>query len=246
MPTELTILTGHSRGMGRCLTELLLAQGHHVLGISRGRAQGLQGAAALTEWQADLSEGAPVARRLQDWLERQDAKAWSRVTLINNAGLIPEIVPLSQAQPEDLARALRVDLETPMQLCAAFLAGTRDWRATRRILNVSSGLGRRPMASQAAYCGAKAGMDHFTRCLALDEARVPNGAKVCSLAPGVIDTDMQLQLRTAPDESFPDRSGFAGMHEKGQLTSAQAAAERLLAYLARPDYGQQPVADVRD
>jgi NAD(P)-dependent dehydrogenase (short-subunit alcohol dehydrogenase family) len=36
-------------------------------------------------------------------------------------------------------------------------------------------------------------MDHFTRCLALDEALKPRGAKVCSLAPGVIDTDMGAQ-----------------------------------------------------
>jgi benzil reductase ((S)-benzoin forming) len=237
MSIELTILTGHSRGMGRCLTELLLAQDHHVLGISRRRAEGLRASDALTEWQADLSEGEPVARQLQSWLAQQGAQAWSRLTLINNAGLIPEIVPLSRARPEDL--------ETPMQLCAAFLAATRDWPVPRRILNVSSGLGRRPMASQSAYCAAKAGMDHFTRCLALEEARMPHGAKVCSLAPGVIDTDMQAQLRSAPQDQFPDRAGFAGMHDQGQLASPQAAAERLLAYLARPDFGQQPVADVR-
>ena len=59
------------------------------------------------------------------------------------------------------------------------------------------------MASQAAYCAAKAGMDHFTRCVALDEAIKPHGAKVCSLAPGVIDTDMQVQLRGADPAAFP-------------------------------------------
>ncbi len=250
MQTELTILTGHSRGMGRALAQMLLARGHRLLGISRSHAQGLAPAAGaageLTQWQADLAEGAEVARRLQAWLQGQAGQAWRSVTLINNAGLIPAIVPLSRAQPEDLARALRVDLETPMQLCAAFLAATAGWTAQRRILNISSGLGRRAMASQSAYCAAKAGMDHFTRCLALDEARLPNGARVCSLAPGVIDTDMQVQLRAAPDADFPDRQGFEGLHLQGVLTSPEAAAERLLAFLARPDFGTQPVADVRD
>ena len=102
------------------------------------------------------------------------------------------------------------------------------------------------MASQAAYCAAKAGMDHFTRCLALDEALKPRGAKVCSLAPGVIDTEMQLQLRSADDALFPDRSGFAGLHQGGQLTSTDDAARRVLAYLARAEFGQNPVADVRE
>lgn len=249
MQTELTILTGHSRGMGRAMAQQLLVQGHRVLGISRGQAQGLApgaGAAGeLIEWQADLADGAEVARRLQSWLEGQADPAWRSVTLINNAATIPAIVPLSRARPDDLAQAMRVNLETPMQLCAAFLSATAGWSAQRRILNISSGLGRRPMASQSAYCAAKAGLDHFTRCLALDEARLPHGARVCSLAPGVIDTEMQMQLRGAPDADFPDRQGFEGLHQQGMLTAPELAAERLLAFLARPDFGQQPVADVR-
>jgi NAD(P)-dependent dehydrogenase (short-subunit alcohol dehydrogenase family) len=116
---------------------------------------------------------------------------------------------------------------------------------SRKVLNISSGLGRRPMASQAAYCAAKAGMDHFTRCLALDEARLPNGAKVCSLAPGIIDTDMQVQLRGADPASFPDQTGFAHLKQSGQLSSTTVAAKRVLAWLQRPDFGAEAVADVR-
>jgi NAD(P)-dependent dehydrogenase (short-subunit alcohol dehydrogenase family) len=102
------------------------------------------------------------------------------------------------------------------------------------------------MASQAAYCAAKAGMDHFTRCLALDEARNPQGAKVCSLAPGVIDTDMQVQLRGADIAEFPDKNNFLNLKLKNQLTSPAEAAKQVLGYLARPDFGANPVADVRD
>ena len=102
------------------------------------------------------------------------------------------------------------------------------------------------MASQAPYCAAKAGLDHFTRCLALEEALKPQGAQVCSLAPGVIDTDMQIQLRGANAADFPDQQGFIDLQRKGQLASPADAAARVLAYLARPDFGSHPVADVRD
>ncbi|MEO6016328.1 MAG: SDR family NAD(P)-dependent oxidoreductase, partial [Polaromonas sp.] len=114
------------------------------------------------------------------------------------------------------------------------------------VLNISSGLGRRAMASQAAYCAAKAGMDHFTCCVALEEALKANGAKVCSLAPGVIDTDMQVQLRSADQADFPDLGSFAGLKREGKLTSPEEAARRVLAYLDRADFGEQAVADVRD
>jgi NAD(P)-dependent dehydrogenase (short-subunit alcohol dehydrogenase family) len=132
-----------------------------------------------------------------------------------------------------------------MALCAVFLEATQRWPLPRKVLNISSGLGRYPMASQAAYCAAKAGMDHFTRCMALDEALHANGAKVCSLAPGVIDTDMQGQLRGAASEAFPDQSKFLQLKAQGQLSSPEQAAEQVLRFLGRPDFGLEPVADVR-
>ena len=250
MNTHLTILTGHSRGLGLAMAQQLLEAGHTVLGISRQRATSLTeaGPAAsgkLIEWQADLADGAPVAQQLKAWLQAHATTPWQAVNLINNAGMIPAIAPLSKSDPADLARALRVGLETPMQLCAAFLQATASWNAARKIMNISSGLGRRAMASQSAYCAAKAGMDHFTRCMALDEAHQPQGARVCSVSPGVIATDMQLQLRSAPAQDFPDRAGFEGLHAQGQLSSPEATARRLLAYLARADYGQEPVSDAR-
>ena len=159
--------------------------------------------------------------------------------------MIGDIVALRDARAPDLAHALRVGLEAPMLLTAAFLDATRAWRGARKVRNFPSGLGRRAMASQAAYCAAKAGMDHFSRCAALDEAQAANGARICSLAPGVIDTDMQVQLRGADAGAFPDVGNFQQLKQGGQLTSPDDAARRILAYLARPDFGSEPVADVR-
>ena len=133
-----------------------------------------------------------------------------------------------------------------MQLCAAFLAATRDWTMPRRILNISSGLGRRAMAGTALYCAAKAGMDHFSRCVALDEGRHAQGARIVSLAPGVIDTDMQSELRAGDLQAFPERDHFVQLQRTASLTSPAAAAQRVLAFLARPDFGTSPVADVRN
>ncbi len=248
---HLTILTGASRGMGLGLAEQLLNADALLLCISRKSnntlaQQAEECGAELLQWQADLSDAAPVALRLGEWLAARRSDELASATLINNAGFISNLTPLRAGQLDDLARALRVGLEAPMLLCAAFLGATQGWTAVpRKVLNISSGLGRRAMASSSSYCAAKAGMDHFTRCLALEENHVPNGAAVCSLAPGVIDTDMQVQLRSANATQFPDQDAFAALHEKGQLSSPADAARRLLAYLNRPDFGSEPVADVR-
>jgi benzil reductase ((S)-benzoin forming) len=250
MNTHLYIITGASRGMGLALAQQLLLPGNSLLCISRQANASLATLATsqgtpLTQWQADLNDAAPVADQLNNWLSQQPL-AYDRATLVNNAGVIPHIAPLSDVPSEQIQLALRVGIEAPMLLTAAFLQATAHWRIPKKVLNISSGLGRRAMASQAGYCAAKAAMDHFTRCVALEEAAKPHGAKICSLAPGVIDTDMQVQLRSASDTAFPDKAAFIGMKDNGSLTSPFEAAGRLIAYLSRSDFGSNPVADVRD
>jgi benzil reductase ((S)-benzoin forming) len=249
--THLTILTGASRGMGLAMARQLLAAGHDLLCISRKTSEELAGEAQRAgrrceQWPQDLARADTAAARLETWLQGQDSARLGSLTLINNAGLIPRIAPLDEIPAAQLAEAMRVDLEAPMLLAAAFLRATAGWAVPRRILNISSGLGRRAMAAQAPYCAAKAGMDHFSRCVALEQARLANGARICSLAPGVIDTDMQVQLRGADADRFPDRGNFVGLKEKGMLASPEEAAQRVLAFLERPDFGANPVADVRE
>ncbi|WP_210547509.1 SDR family NAD(P)-dependent oxidoreductase [Rhodoferax sp. PAMC 29310] len=251
MTTDLFILTGASRGMGLAMAEQLVSPQHTLLCISRHTNPALATLASnakcqLEQQTLDLQSPVVAASDLTQWLNRAPKQAFSSATLINNAGVIPSIAPLYASKPTELSNALRVGLEAPMLLTSAFLKATQDWGVPRRVLNISSGLGRRAMASQSAYCAAKAGMDHFTRCLALDEALQANGAKVCSLAPGVIDTDMQVQLRSAIASDFPDQENFSQLKSGGLLTSPSDAATRVLAYLFRPDFGATPVADVRD
>lgn len=251
MAQHLYLITGASRGMGLAMAEQLLCVNHFVLGLSRRVNPALTARAGeldspLEQWPVDLEDSVAAAARLAQWLESRGQPSFTSATLINNAGVIPRIAPLSASDPADLARALRVGLEAPLLLTAAFLRITEGWGIPRKVLNISSGLGRRAMASQAGYCAAKAGMDHFTRCLALDEALKPHGAKVCSLAPGVIDTDMQRQLRSAEASAFPDQKNFIDLSLNKQLTSPQAAAGQVLAYLARADFGHNPIGDVRD
>jgi NAD(P)-dependent dehydrogenase (short-subunit alcohol dehydrogenase family) len=240
----ITIVTGASRGLGLALAEQCLAQGQRVLAIARQRPA-LQHP-ALTVWQADLADASVVAAQLERWLAAPEQAACSAVTLVNNAGVVSQLAPLSAVASADLVNALRVGLEAPTLLSAAFLRATATWTVPRKVLHVSSGLGRRAMAGSASYCAAKAGLDHLARATALEEATRPNGARVVSLAPGVIDTDMQVQLRSADPEAFPERARFVGLKTGGQLDSPATAAAKVLAYLARADFGSQPVGDVRD
>jgi NAD(P)-dependent dehydrogenase (short-subunit alcohol dehydrogenase family) len=248
-PRHLTLLTGASRGLGLALCWQLLARGQVVVAVSRHAPDLLVPAGGeLLSWTHDLSDPAPLARRLEQWLcDPAQAGRWASATLINNAGVISQLAPLGQgaADDEDLSTALRVGLEAPLRLTSAFLRATAGWVLPRKVLLISSGLGRRAMAGSASYCAAKAGMDHLARAVALEQAALPQGALVVSLAPGVIATDMQLQLRSADPALFPERARFVGLEQAGQLDTPDQAAARVLQFLDREDFGSNPVADVR-
>jgi len=193
----------------------------------------------------DLGDSAGVARAF-DAIERDiAAQEYAKAVLINNAGIVEPVAPLDRADPDAIERNITVNLTAPLVLMRRFLAAT-EHVPLRRVINVSSGAGRRPIFGWSAYCAAKAGLDHFSRVTALDEPQRPNPARIVSLAPGVIDTDMQGQLRTADPSGFPEQSTFINLKASGQLPTPEAAATRVLTYLARGDFGTQPVADVRD
>jgi NAD(P)-dependent dehydrogenase (short-subunit alcohol dehydrogenase family) len=186
MPVDtLVIITGASRGLGQAMAAQYLAEGAFVLGLSRRPSAGLAsaGSGGLEQWTADLADPLPVAQRLAAWLAEFERRAVGtplrRVRLIHNAAMLSAPGDVAAADAGELAQSLRIGLEAPVALTAAFLRATAHGSAVdRRVLFVSSGLGRRAMAGSAAYCAQKAGLDHFARALALEEATRTHGARV--------------------------------------------------------------------
>ena len=251
----LYIITGASRGLGAAFARQVLARAPvQVLAISRHANKALvelaaaQSGAELEQWQLDLRDAKTAADQLADWLGNaaRALQPWREVCLINNAALLPmRLQAASDTSSEDFEAVLQVSLHAPIMLTARFLEATQDWTMPRKVLNLSSGLARSAMASTSAYGAAKAGVDHFTRCVAREEVRKPHGAKLCALAPGVVDTDMQQQMRESAEQDFPDAKGFRFLHSTGRLTPVDTAAEMMLALLDSPDFGSNPIEELR-
>lgn len=239
------LVTGHTRGLGSALVDALRERDIDVLGISRSRraprADDAQRPGRFAEVELDLSDSAALAQ----WLAGDELAAFlrgaERALLINNAGTIAPVGPCGVQAPQEVARAVALNVAAPLMLASAFCAATVDV-PDRRIAHVSSGAARNPYAGWNVYCATKAALDHHARAAALDAER---GLRIASVAPGVVDTDMQGEVRHSDVARFPQRERFVEMKRTGQLASPEEAAGKFVGYLLSDAFAQTPTADVR-
>lgn len=237
------IVTGHARGIGAALAERLLQRDIAVLGVSRGTHPTLAArfAGRLFETALDLSDSAALAAWLGGDALRTFAADARTVLLFNNAGTVEPIGPLATQDVAAVARAVSVNVAAPLMFASAVAALDSD--AERRIVHVSSGAARNAYAGWSVYCATKAALDHHARAVALD---ANSKLRISSVAPGVVDTGMQATIRGTSAERFPQRERFEQLKQNNQLTSPEAAAEKLVDYVLSDAFGSQPTTDVRE
>jgi benzil reductase ((S)-benzoin forming) len=242
------IVTGHNRGLGAALAEQLLTRGIAVLGLSRSRNAALAARfpALLEETGLELADTARVAQWIGTDALRTFAAGAQTVVLINNAGMVQPIGPIEGQDVAAIGTAVSLNVATPLMLAAALAAVGResgDHATERRIVHISSGAARNAYAGWSVYCATKAALDHHARAVALDANRA---LRICSLAPGVIDTNMQAEIRGSGKEQFPMRERFEDLKRNGQLSSPEDCALRVVDYVLSDAFGDTPVADIRD
>ncbi|WP_026075675.1 SDR family oxidoreductase [Noviherbaspirillum massiliense] len=238
------ILTGHTRGLGAAIAQELLARNIAVLGVARKRNAELEKnfPALLQQAEVDLADSSALAHWLAGGALQGFMAGSKEILLVNNAGIVQPVGPIDTQDPVTIAQAVSLNVAAPLMLAGAVAAANRGTGGLR-ILHVSSGAARNAYPGWSVYCATKAALDHHARAVVLD--KTPN-VRICSLAPGVIDTDMQAQIRATPVEHFPLRERFEGLKREGQLTSPEDCARRLVDYLLDAKFGQMPVADIRE
>lgn len=239
------IVTGHSRGLGAAIVAELLLRTVPVLGISRARNTELEGRfpVALQQCELDLADIGSVERWLAGTTIADVLCEDEEVILVNNAGTVQPVGPLHAQDIAAIGRAVTLNVATPMMLAGAIASAACRDRKRARILHISSGAARSAISGWSTYCATKAALDHHARTVAEDGH---SAIRICSLAPGVIDTDMQAEIRATPVEQFPLREHFQALKQDGGLSSAEECARHLVDYLLSDAFGSDPVADLRE
>ena len=117
---------------------------------------------------------------------------------------------------------------SPMWLSQKFLHDFPDVKV--KIFNVFSGAGQRPIAGWAAYCSTKAALKMSAQTLH-EEIPLCKRTKPCGIFvydPGVIDTQMQAEIRGLQKDEFPSASYFSDLAEQGKLRKPDDVAVEII------------------
>ncbi|WP_293228567.1 SDR family NAD(P)-dependent oxidoreductase [Paludibacterium sp.] len=241
------IVTGVSRGLGLAMARQLLANpSARVIGVARHAPANL--AAEFGDRfrfvAADLSHPDEAAQLMPRLLAALGPGPFVSVDLINNAGVVTPIALAGQYPPQAVIDAIQINLVAPLLLANAFLAAAPALTQDARILNLSSGAAVKAYPGWGVYGASKAAIDHFSRHAAEEQAG--RGARVAALYPGVVDTDMQADIRASDATQFPLKERFDALKADGALSRPDDAARRILRHLRCDAFGDEPVVDIRN
>jgi NAD(P)-dependent dehydrogenase (short-subunit alcohol dehydrogenase family) len=193
---KIWFITGSSRGLGRHLTEAVLATGDKVAAAARDPKQFAQLEAQypgqLLPVQLDVTDGSQIHAAID-----QAVKAFGRIdVLVNNAGF--GITGAAEAYTDEQVRSqLETNLYAPIAITRAVLPIMRR-QYSGHILQVSSIGGRVGNPGLSMYQAAKFGLSGFSEALAKEVA--PLGIRVTAVEPGGFRTDWGgASMTFAPD-----------------------------------------------
>jgi 3-oxoacyl-[acyl-carrier protein] reductase len=227
--TDIALVTGASRGIGRAIALALANAGAQVIGTSTTPG----GAAAFTELLASKQlrgRGAVLnasdAASIDGLLADLDSKEGMPTILVNNAAVTRDMLLLRMKQ-DDWDQVIATNLTAVFRLSKGCLKRMMKERRGR-IVNITSIVGVTGNPGQANYAAAKAGLLGFTKSLAREIAS--RGITVNSVAPGFIDTDMTKALNEE------QRAALQTQIPMGRLGAAEDVAAAVL-FLASPQAG---------
>jgi benzil reductase ((S)-benzoin forming) len=227
------IITGVSKGLGESLALQVMKPDHLLICLSRRKNQKFidqaeKAGCELAYFTCDLNDQNALLDVAGRILKETPISRSQRLVLINNAGVVEPIKKIGKAKAEDLAQNIQVNLIAPIILMNWFIQAFSDHAVPKQVVNVSSGAGTNPYHGWAAYCSSKAGLDMFTRTVAIEQEQEPHPTKVMAFSPGVMDTEMQGQIRASDEGNFSKVNQFRDYKEKGLLRTPELVAGRLL------------------
>lgn len=229
---NVAIITGGSRGLGAALCEEYLGRGWHVVEFSRSAPHPYSVA-------LDLSDSQAAARVFGETFAALASRRPAEVVAIGCAAVLGPVGPVAVAEAREVARSIDVNVTAAVLFASRFIHAFQQQDCEKTFVNISSGAAVKTHAGWSLYSAGKAATEQFVRVLAAEQALQAAPVRAFNVNPGVMDTAMQAEVRSARREDFPELDRFVGLHDEGLLAPPAEVAKWIADLVAsRPEAGQ--------
>jgi NAD(P)-dependent dehydrogenase (short-subunit alcohol dehydrogenase family) len=231
---KVVIVTGASSGIGRSAALAFAREGAAVVLVGRNEPTLAEVGQLITEsgGRSLVCAADVTAPDSPDHIVRTATDAFGGIDVLVNAAGVIATGTMENTTDEAWDAMMGINLRAPFRLMRAAAPHLKARRGA--IVNVSSVNGLRSFAGVLAYCVSKAGMDHLTRCAALEMA--PFGVRVNAVNPGVTVTNLHRRggMNDTQYAAFLDRAKET--HPLGRPGQADEVAS-LVVFLASEKAG---------
>lgn len=238
---DIIIITGGSKGIGKALAEKYALENYKVYVLSR-TSSNLKNSIHIS---VDLSDTITTQKTFSSLLNDIKTQHISSITLINNAGRLGNISNLENITPEDITKSILLNTTTPLILSSLFINATQSLTCKKQIISISSGAAVNPYEGWSVYCTSKAAIDMMTKTIALEQNNLENGVKCNAIYPGVVDTNMQTQIRKTSENDFQNVQRFIDLKESNQLYKPEFVADKIYQIDTENELSNGDIIDIR-
>lgn len=239
---NIAIITGGSKGIGKALVKKYASQNYKVYSLARSVAT----IDNSTQIHVDLSNNNETVKAFKMLLDTLEKQKISSITLINNAGSLGKITTLENLFATDIAKTFQLNTTTPLVLSSMFIQFTQFLSCKKLIINISSGAAKSAYAGWSVYCSSKAAIDMLTKTIAEEQKDIKNGVYCIGIRPGVVDTNMQTQIRSTDKSDFKNLDKFINLKKNNQLFSTDFVAETIFNLATEQQIPSGETIDIRD
>ena len=241
MVDTLIWITGASSGLGAGLAATVPYDSVRVVSISR--SPGPDGTEHLP---ADLSDPSSWLAIEAHFLARLAEFSGDRVVLIHNAGTLDPIGFAGEVDTVAYRSNVLLNSAAGQLLGHSFLKAVHEsgFSGAVQVAMITSGAAQTSYPGWSAYAAGKAALDHWVRTVGEEQRRRGTNVSVIAVAPGVVGTAMQEQIRATDQADFPDVAKFQALHDEGELQDSSEAAAKVWSVL-RSNLPAGTVTDIR-